>query len=300
MPPAEAGIPKMISRSAEQAGIDQRLRAILANGSTSQRRLAEFILRNPIRVAAASIEDLGRIVGVSAPTISRFARELEFAGFAEMRAAVAEATQEVLDPVTRLSDRLKSAPGRHQAVESFDALRRQLALIDADELGASVQRISGRIIEAKTVYVMGFGLSSHIAALLTMGLFPYHGSVVTVVEYGGTEMAALRLANVTARDLLIAITVPRYTKEATYLAELAKARGAGIVVLTDSAASPLGEYADELLLLPCKHPVLPSSMTVFTAAVEMIATAVMLSDPANADKARRFAEVIAIYLRREK
>jgi DNA-binding MurR/RpiR family transcriptional regulator len=300
MSPAEINKLNHRPRQADRPGIEQRLRLILGSGSSSQRRLAEFILRNPIRVAAASIEDLGRIVGVSAPTISRFARELDFAGFAEMRAAVAEATQEVLDPVTRLTDRLKVAPGRHQALESFDTLRRQLAVIDMEELGLSAERISARIAAAGTVYVMGFGMSSHVAALLVMGLLPYHGSVVTVVEYGGTEVAALRLANITSADLLIAITVPRYTKEGAYLADLAKSRGAGVIVLTDSAASPLREYADELLLLPCKHPVLPSSMTIFLAAIEMIVTAVMLSDPANAEKARRFAEVVSVHLRREK
>ena len=53
------------------------LTALMTTGSAGHRKLAEFILRQPIRVSALSIDDLAKATGVSAPTISRFSRELD-------------------------------------------------------------------------------------------------------------------------------------------------------------------------------------------------------------------------------
>lgn len=283
----------------QPSDLERRLRTLMAEGSGSQRRLAEFVLRNPITVAASSIDDLAKAVGVSAPTVSRFARELEFDGFSEMRAAVAHATQALMDPVTKLRDQLHATPSGHRASDAFDAVRKRLALVDADELEHAVLRTASRIRNAGTVYIMGFGLSSYVAAMFAVNLRIFHKSVVAVVESGGTEVAVARLASIEKGDLLITITVPRYTFETIGLSRFAKERGVDVVVLTDSAASPIAELADELVLIPCSHPVLPSSMGGMVLLAETITTAVMISDPESAEKARRLAEMLSLQLRRD-
>ena len=50
-----------------------------------------------------------------------------------------------------------------------------------------------------------------------------------VVEFGGTEVAAGRLMNIGPKDLLIAISFPRYARD----------RCAHVIALTDSMAPPL-------------------------------------------------------------
>lgn len=281
-------------------GLEHRLRQVLAQGTGSQRKLADFALRNPIRVAASSIEDLGRVVGVSAPTISRFARELGFSGFAEMRAAIAEATQELMDPVTKLRERMQEDTQTDPAAEAFDVLRKQLALVDLDELGMAAQRIAAKICQARTVYVVGFGLSAFAGGMLATWLAPFHRSVVSVVGFGGTELAISSFSRITPGDLMVAITVPRYTPDVVRLAELARERGVEVAVLTDSMASPLAGLADELALVPCTHPILPNSVTGIVALCETIVSAVMLADPENPDRARRLAETLAHHMVRDR
>lgn len=273
-----------------------RISALHREGSASQRLLAEFILRNPIRVAAASIDEMARMSGVSAPTISRFARQLGVEGFADMRGAIAGAMQGLMDPVSKLREQLRPGSSARRGGETLDAIRQQIGRIDSGLVEAQAHAVAGRIRTARTVHVMGFGLSSHVAALMVLGLQPFHPSVSGVVEFGGTEVAAGKLMAIDASDVLIAITFPRYAQDVIGLTRYARDRGAHVVALTDSPASPLAPLASELVLAPSSHPVLSSSMAAAVAVAETIITTVMLSDKGNAEKAARLTQAIAAYL----
>jgi DNA-binding MurR/RpiR family transcriptional regulator len=278
--------------------MDDQISRLLRTGSASQKQLADFVLRNPVRAAAASIEDMAKAAGVSAPTVSRFARELGFSGFAELRAAMADALQLAMDPVAKLKERLEAGEGSGSGGALFDAVRDQLGLIDGNSLDIQVMRVVERLRRARSVYVMGFGLSAHVAALLVLGLQPFQPNVTSVVEFGGTEVAAGRLMNIGPEDVLIAITVPRYASDVLQLTQYARDSGALVVGITDSTASPLAPLSDELLLAPCAHPILSSSMVAPVAVAETLVAAMMLSDRNNADKAARLTKAISSYLHR--
>ncbi|PPD16195.1 MAG: RpiR family transcriptional regulator [Methylobacterium sp.] len=281
--------------------LGKRVEHLHRNGSASQKQLADFILRNPIRVSAMTIEDLARATGISAPTISRFARELGFGGFSEMRNGVAGLVQILMDPVAKLREQLqgeqfKGEFGGGRSLEMLALVGRQIERIDAPGSAATIGRIAARLRAARHVHVLGFGLSAHVSALLVLGLQPFLASVTAVVEYGGTEVAAGRLMGIGPEDLLIAITFPRYASDVVRLAQYAKDRGAGIVVITDSPASPLMPLSDEVLMAPAEHPVLSSSMVAAIALAETLVAAVMLSDPENVEKAASLTQAIESYL----
>ncbi|MGL4636652.1 MAG: MurR/RpiR family transcriptional regulator [Beijerinckiaceae bacterium] len=285
--------------------VGARLADSLRNGSATQRRIADTILRFPIRTASASIDDMAKMTGASAATISRFARDIGFGGYAQMRSAIADAAQALADPVTKLRQRLaagKEGPDRASSGDAaiFDASRDQLQLMDSALVNAGVQRIVARLKAARAVHVMGFGLSAHIASILVLGLQPFHPNVASVVEYGGTEVAAGRLMGVGPQDVVIAITVPRYSTDVVRLARFARAQGATIIAITDSEASPLAPVAQELMLAPAAHPVLSSSMVAALAVSEAIVAAMMLSDKDNADRAETLTKAIASYLHQDR
>ena len=277
-------------------GLGARLSAFMASGSAAQRRLAEYILRHPIRVAALSIEDLAQATGVSAPTISRFARELAFGGFAELRMAVADSMQAMLDPVAKLRLQLEMAGSPARSSDMLITIQEQVQRLDTPILAAQVTAIAEAVVKARAIHVMGFGLSSHVAALLVLGLQPYCANVTTVVDFGGTEVAAGRLMGTGPGDVLIAITFPRYAKDIVNLTRYARDRGAKVFALTDSAASPIAPLADITLIAPSDHPTLSSSMAAAVAVIETLVATVMLSDPANAEKAALLGDAIGAYL----
>lgn len=278
------------------SALGRALREQHAGGSASNRVIAEHLLRNPVLGSSLSIEDLAAASGVSTATLSRFARALGYSGFPELRAALAETLQGVLRPVEKLRGALSRQDGddplRTSLQDSLANLRATAEGLDPAALGRIVSRLSG----AGCVYVLGFGLSAHLAALLTLGLQPFCRQLINVVEYGGTEIAAGRLMNVGPGDMLIAISFPRYATDAIHLARYAQDRGAGIVALTDSMASPLAPLADEMLIAQSAHPVLSSSNVGALLAIEALVTAFMVSDNENVEKAARLTDAISAYL----
>ncbi len=280
-----------------RSALGVKLLALQADGSASSHGIADFILRNSMRVTALGITELATHCAVSAATVSRFARTLGFTNYSAMRSAVAEALQSGLDPVEKLRTSIERSSGA--ASPGADSLDFALANISATRQGlsgAELDQVVTRIDRAKTVYVMGFGLSAHVAGMLALHLQPFCPEVVDVVSYGGTEVAAGRLMNITSKDVLIAISLPRYAIDAIKLATFAKSRGAHIVALTDSLASPLAKLADRALLAKGEHPVLPSSSTAVIALVEVLVAALMVANKKNLGRAAELTAAIAPYL----
>jgi DNA-binding MurR/RpiR family transcriptional regulator len=279
--------------------LGRRLLQGIEGSSHSNRAIADHLLRNPVRAAASSIEDLAGAIGVSTATLSRFARSAGFKGFPDLRAAMAEAVQSLLQPVEKLRELVEREPGPSSPLGEGLAATIGNVRAAAEGLDLSVvDAVVARLVESRGIYVMGFGLSAHVAGLLTLGLQPFCPQLVNVVEFGGTEVAAGRLMNVDERDLLIAISFPRYAADAVHLATYARDRGARIVAITDSPASPLARVAHHLLLAPSAHPVLSSSQAAAVLVAEALVTAMMVSRKENVAQAAKLTEAISAYLYR--
>lgn len=292
-----------------QSALGLDLLQVLVDAKGSNAAIADFLLRNPVRATAWGIEELAQHTGTSTATLSRFARTLGFGGYAALRSAIADALQTALQPVFHPVEKLKDALGRsgHAApggnpviTESLDS---SLANLRSTANGLSAQNltsIAGTILAADTVYTLGFGLSAHLAAMLGLHLQPFCKQVINVVEFGGTEVAAGRLMNIGARDLLIAISLPRYANDAVTLCRYARDRGAQVVVVTDSMASPLAPAAHATLLAAASHPVMPSSSASALLVIEALVTSLMLSGNNHVRQAEKLTEAIAAYLYKEK
>ncbi len=273
--------------------------------SPASRAIALDLLRHPMAAAAGGADALARRAGVSTASVSRFVRMLGYAGHAGLRADIAQALQRLLqpghEPIDRPVEKLRARTGtaaraRAAVVESLQATTGNLAAAVDNLREASLERLAEDLSGARRVYVMGFGLSAHLAGLLALSLEPFLPQVIDVVTWGGTELAAGRLVDVDRRDVLVAISLPRYSSDAVRLARVARDRGARVLAITDSPASPLSRLATETLFAPAGHPVLPGSATAAVAVVEALATAVMVGSPAHVARARRLTAATAAYL----
>lgn len=280
-----------------ESSLGQSLLHVLAEGSASNRSIADYVLRNQVRVTALGIEELAEACEVSTATISRFARDLGFKNYAAMRSAVAETLQSVLQPVEKLRSTIaRRAQAASPALESLGYAEAALTATSRALAGADVDRIAASLTKARTVYVLGFGLSSFMAGTLAMHLQPFCQHVVEVAASGGTEVAASHLATIGRKDVLVVISLPRYTLDVVPLTRFARDAGATIVSITDSPASPLAELGHHVLYAHSTHPVLPSSSTAVLAVIEALVVSLMTSNKANVAKAARHTEAIAAYL----
>lgn len=286
------------------SALGQQLQQLLSQGRGSDAVIADFLLRNPVRATAWGIEELASQVQTSTATLSRFARKLGFEGFAALRAAMAEvlhkAMQPVFQPVEKLRGALQREPGSSGVNPVLaESLQTTLSNLRSTAAGLDLGRlntVARRILSADTVYTLGFGLSAHLAALLAYNLQPFCRQTINVVEFGGTGAAATRLMNIGPKDLLIAIAFPRYASDAITLARYARDRGARIVAITDSVASPLVPWAHDVVLAASMHPVLSSSYTGAVMVTEALITSLMLSGSNHVAQAERLADAVSSYL----
>ncbi|MGL5362199.1 MAG: MurR/RpiR family transcriptional regulator [Bosea sp. (in: a-proteobacteria)] len=265
-------------------------------GSASQKIIADALLRAPFQASAMSIEEMAAFTGVSTATLSRFARAVGFEGYPDLRHALVSAVQNGLRPVEKLSDTFErgsdASPLRGGLEATLANLRSSAEALSPQMLAGMAQRLA----QARAVYVMGFGLSTHLAGLLGLGLEAFCQRVINVAGQGGTENAAARLTGIGAEDVLIAISFPRYSRDILHLTRYAADRGAWIIAITDSVASPLQGHANEVLLAQAAHPVLSSSNAAAVLVIEALVTALMVSNKDNVAKAAQLTEIISDYL----
>ena len=280
-----------------QSPLGEALRKTLSEGSASHRSIADYLLRNAMRATALGVEELAEACQVSTATISRFARDVGFRNFAAMRTAIASTLQAAIQPVDKLRHNIEHRQSAlTPARESLEYAQANISATGQSLDDAQMAKLVARLGKARCVYVMGFGLSSHLAGMLALHLQPFCQHVVEVAGPGGTEVAAGHLANITDKDMLIVISFPRYALDVIRLAGFARSRDASIVSITDSPASPLAELGDINLYAQSAHPILPSSASAAVALIEALTVSLMVSNKANVEKAARLTDAIAAYL----
>ncbi|MEA2014886.1 MAG: MurR/RpiR family transcriptional regulator, partial [Thermodesulfobacteriota bacterium] len=118
---------------------------------------------------------------------------------------------------------------------------------------------------ARKVFVVGLKGSHSTAVVLARYLsFLREGICLLKPGYGDIWDS---LHEVDAKDLVIGISFPRYTRLTVEALAYAKARGAKVGAITDSLFSPLADYAH--WVLPVKHQ-LDSFIESYTAVVSLI------------------------------
>lgn len=276
--------------------LGRRVRGLLDGGSPSQKKLSEFVLRDPVFVATHGIEEVSKETGVSASTLSRYVRDLGLERYTDFRAAVADVVRDLIAPVAKLREEMTREERGGGAERSLAAGRHNVEALGGTETADRIRAVVRHLAAAGNVWVMGFGLSAHLAAMLTLGLQPYRDGVIQVVEFGGTEAAAARMMAIGPRDVLVALSFPRYSSEVASLIRYAGARGARVVAITDSTASPIAGLAHDLLLAPAAHPVLSSSGLAALAVVEALVAEFLLSDERHVERARLLATAMSDYI----
>ncbi|MFD2239343.1 MurR/RpiR family transcriptional regulator [Aureimonas populi] len=86
--------------------------------SLALRTFADFVLREPMKVASLSINETVEVTGVSVASANRFARKLGFSGYAEFRAELLRGMAPVQAPVDRLRRKLGESSDTTQVVQA--------------------------------------------------------------------------------------------------------------------------------------------------------------------------------------
>ncbi|RQS08171.1 MurR/RpiR family transcriptional regulator [Burkholderia sp. Bp9002] len=279
------------SEPVRDESVDARIARMMPTLTPAHRRVAEFVRTNLLRAATMRIDEFAAAVDVSVATANRFARALGFDGYPQFRASLVPDLEAVFAPVERLRTALESQTPVGQAIG--EALAREAENIDACLRGldqqACEEAVKG-IVDAERVFILGFGSSGYLASLMEHGLIPYRNRVQALSMGGGTEHAARHLFDVTSRDLVIAIAFPRYVRDTIALAKRARERGARLLALTDSPASPLAGFADVALYVNASRQLTACSNAMILAYIEALCDAVASCLPKAAASSKSMTE----------
>lgn len=264
---------------------------------TALYKVAYFILQNPWLSPTLNIERLADGAHTSTAAVNRLANHMGLNGFTGLREALVEHLLELVSPADQVHTEIAHHPERGFALSQQvrlcnGNLEAVLNSNDDEHFEAVVTGVS----RARQLYILGFGNSHHLAGLAASCLVPHCANVVTLNMEGGSENAAYRLATVSADDVLLALALPPYTRDTLRLAQYAASRGARVLAITDSPASPMVEIANHCLFAPPAHPVLRNSKVALLAVIEALASAVRLRNQEPVNESIRLAENALQYL----
>jgi len=237
--------------------------------TSNQQRVGSYALTNPFLVATMGVEDLAEACAVSAPTVTRFVRQLGMKNYAEFRAIAIKRYQALLQPIENVS-RAQQASGAELMAASIASACDNIAGLKALDV-AKCETLVQRLTAAGQVGFLGFGSSARCMSHLHGLTEPFLTNQILLDGTGGHERMARLIGRMGPRDLIVAMTLPRYSFATLEFLRLARTRGVPCIAVTDSETSPICELCDLSVTLPAGHPVLNSSALASLAFFELIA-----------------------------
>ncbi len=215
--------------------------------SKGQKLIANYIMEHYDKAAFMTASKLGTTVGVSESTVVRFATELGYDGYPKMQKAMQEMIRDKLTSVQRI-EVTKSRFGNEDILsavlnQDIDKIRRTIEETSKEDFQQAVKAIAN----AGTIYIFAVRSSAALASFLGYYYSLIFENVKVVSNYGETEIYE-KLFRISDKDAIIGISFPRYSNAAIKAMRFARRRGAKVIALTDSMASPLCEHSDYVLI----------------------------------------------------
>ena len=276
----------------ELPGAIERIHYASATASEALKPVARWLASHSLDAATLTIEEVAEVSGGSVASVNRFAKHAGYRGFSEMKAHLAAVVRQALQPVEKLE-----ASSAQEGIGAWLAdHQRNLAAMNSSLQRERLAQAVARIVASNAVYCLGLGLSTYLTGLLADTLMPYHRQVVWAAAGGGSEQAARHMTRIESGDTLIAISLPRYSRDTVELARYAHERGAFVAALTDDPTAPLAAVADCVLLAPAEHRVLSSSSVAMVALIETLASEVLKATPQSKAMAATLSQTVLPYL----
>ncbi|MFI9723416.1 MurR/RpiR family transcriptional regulator [Streptomyces sp. NPDC052396] len=246
--------------------------------SPAQRRIAQYITDHLTEAAFLSITDLAERVGVSQPSVTRFAISLGFNGYPALR----EALQPLALSAAAGVPEVRQEGGRNELqaavdaeIENLESLRRTFA--DTDR----VLDLGRELARSVPLTILGLRISLSLAEYFAYAAKRIHPDVRLVSRGGSVAYDALLQSREAGGTWVLAFAMPRHANETLAAMRAARSTGLRVALITDQTLGPLVDEADMTLTAGT------GSRLVFDSyAAPGILSAALLQAMADADPER--------------
>ena len=260
------------------------LRRLLADISRSASpRVAELALwarKHPEEMAFHSVRGLASLAGVNPNTVFRLARAMGYEGFDACRLAFQEALRGGKQSYARRASYLQHTEREALFGVLASAARSNIDAVFGADMAAKIEAAVTALLSARQVYCVGVRSCYSVAHYFTYtGRMAFENFAALPAEPGAIADA---MTTTGPEDVVVPVSYALYSVETVRAHEIARARGARIISITDSAASPLADGAELVLTPRMDGPhALPSHLAYFALVEALVAGMVARTDAAR-------------------
>jgi len=240
--------------------------------SPQLQQAARHILEYPQEVALVSMRELARNAGVQPSTMTRLAKFLGLSGYDDIRMHYAEVIRgggEGFAARAALKGERRSGEAKEGLAERMlSGLSAQIASLCEPHSLARLGSAATRLHKARRIYVLGLRSCHSVVWHFHYVMNLLGEKTVHLDGPAGTGGDGLIRAG--AQDVLLVISINPYARATLELAETARGKGMGIVVITDSEVSPLVSIADDVILCPTESQTFFHTLTPALAISEVL------------------------------
>jgi DNA-binding MurR/RpiR family transcriptional regulator len=211
---------------------------------------------------------------VSTPTVVRLAQKLGYKGYPDFQAALrGEVEAMLISPLAKHDRWAGGVPDTHILNRFADAvmtnLQATLGQIDHAEFDAAAKLLAD---PARHVFAMGGRITHSMADYFTSLMTIVRPQVTLLSDSSSTWQPAL--LDMRPSDVLLVFDIRRYENAVLQVTEMAKERGAEIVLITDRWISPASAHARHTLACHIEAPSAWDSNVSLMVLVETLLAAV--------------------------
>jgi len=239
-----------------------RIRALLPSLQPSMRHVAEQVLADTRATASLTVTELAVASGVSEATVIRFCKAIGFAGYPQLRLALAAETGRAQGADRGDRDLASDiGPG-----DNLAKVVEKIAFADAravEETGAQLDivmldRVVEALVRAQRVDLYGVGASAFVALDFQHKL---HRIGRIAFAWSDTHVALTSAALLRPGDVAIGISHTGTTTDTIDAVTEARAHGATTVALTNFPRSPIARAAEHVLTTAARETTFRSGAT---------------------------------------
>ncbi len=255
-----------------QETISDRIQHQLDALTRAERQLALSILEDYPASGLGPLTALAKGANVSVPTVARMVQKLGFKGYPDFQTQLrGELRDSAKSPLAKHETWAGAAPSEHILNRFTDAvidnIRSTLAHLNPAAFDEACALVAD---QSRHLYIVGGRITHTLADYLFMHMQVIRPNLTHVRSTSNTWPHYLLNAN--EGDVFVIFDVRRYENNTLKLAQMARARGARIVLFTDQWRSPVHRLAD--VSLTCRI-IVPSAWD--SAATTMLLVETMIS-----------------------
>lgn len=209
--------------------------------SPGQRRIAQYLIEHITEAAFLSITDLADRVGVSQPSVTRFAAAVGFSGYPALREklqTIALGTLAGGPAAAEENDANELQSAVDAEIENLENLRRDFAAPD------QVIDIGRKLSQSTPLTVLGLRISGSLAEYFAYAARRIHPDVRLVTRGGSVAYDALLQSREAGGTWVLAFSMPRHAQETLTAVRVARSAGLKVALITDLALGPVADTAD--------------------------------------------------------